>query len=264
MGLNQVSNADYHGDKDYLSSSNLKLILKDRERFYREKILGDREDRKSTAFDEGSLTHAMILEPHMVDKEFAFYPGWRKQGKQFDTFLAGNQDKIIISKPQKFRCEKYVEAFNNNKVAKSLVSGGEAEHTICGEIDGVKVKIRADYINVEKGYILDVKTTGYSADLDSFKMSMEQFGYTLSGALYLKVAEQHYNRDFEFLFGVISKRNFNTEVYRMSDETRARGEHDIAAALNIYKECKKTGNWENPALDLNNLEVIEDYEIMEV
>jgi len=54
MGINEVSNHDYHADTKYMSSSNLKLLLKDREKFYREKILGEREQKSSNAFDVGS------------------------------------------------------------------------------------------------------------------------------------------------------------------------------------------------------------------
>ena len=41
-----LSNKKYHEEQKHLSSSNLKLLLKDSQKFYKEKILGEREPIK--------------------------------------------------------------------------------------------------------------------------------------------------------------------------------------------------------------------------
>ncbi len=265
LGINEISNENYHGDKSYLSSSSMKSLLKDREKFHREHVLGEpREQMFSNAFDEGSLTHALILEPEVIEKEFAFFEGFHKRGNAFKEFALQNEGKTLISGAQKFRCEKFKEVFDTNDAAVSLISGGLPEHTVCQILNEVPVKIRTDYINPEKGYIADVKTTGFAADVESFKMTINQYKYNLSAALYSMVAEQFYGKEFDFYFIVISKKDFVCEVYKASEETLLRGRAEVLEALSIYKECIASDVWENPKLDLLNLPQQLDYEIQEV
>lgn len=264
IGINSVSNANYHLDKHYMSSSNLKLLLTDIPKFYQEKILGNREDTGSKSyFDEGSLTHAMILEPEKINRDFAFFQGWTKAGGLYDIFCAENMKKTIISIPQKARCNEYVAAFLRNKTAVSLISGGESEHTVCTELFGIPVKIRADYINVESGYIADVKTSSMPVDVETFRYITRKYKYDLSAALYLMVVEQHYNKSFDFYFPAIAKKDHQCEVFRLSEATRSAGEAQVVRALNIYKACKASGVWEN-SVDLKKPVAVGDYEILEV
>lgn len=262
LGINQVSNRDYHADKEYLSSSDLKTLLKDPSKFYNEKILGLKEPQKENAhYDIGSLVHSLILEPHLVQEEFAFFGGLRKQGPLFESFKQMYPDKIIISRPQRLKCEYYVAGYKRRPEAKKLIKGGFSEHTICVDMDGVKIKVRCDYINVDKGYIADVKTTGFSVERDSFKVTCDQYMYQLSGALYAKAAEIYYGKPFDFYFIAISKMDGECQVYKLSEESKQRGLLQINQALEKYKACLKSGIWtDQQKADLFDTE----YEILEI
>jgi hypothetical protein len=268
-GLNEnVTNRDYHADKTHLSSSTLKLLLKDREQFYKEKILGIRNEQPSNpAFDEGSLTHAMILEPEVIEKEFVIWEGWTKRGKVWEDFCAlpENAGKLIMSKPQKVRCDRFFKSYQANKTAVSLVSGGFPEFTVCQTINDVPIKARFDYVNIDKGYIADVKTSGYAVDRDTFKQTVDQFHYQLSAALYLMVAEQFYGKKFDFYFIAISKSTNDTEVFKLSEENLVKGKMMIIEALNIYKSCLKSGDWSNPVgTSAPKALETDDYEILSI
>lgn len=263
-GINEdISNQDYHADNRYLSSSNLKLVLKDREKFYNEIILGNRESISKPAFDEGSYAHTLILEPHLEEKEYAFFPGWTKRGNEWEAFKEANSTKIILSKPQKVRVQKLIKAYNKRPEAVELIGGGFSEHTVAGELMGVPIKVRADYINVDKGYVADVKTTGYSADVDTFKYTVQSFSYQLSAALYAEMFKKYYGKDFDFYFIVLSKKDSTCEVFKASEATMIEGRNMMTDALNIYKKCLDSGDWTN----YNKHEVSvdsSDYEILEV
>lgn len=244
LGLNDCSNADYHADNKFLSSSNLKLLLKDPQQFYKEKILGEREVKKASAsFEEGSLTHSLILEPHLVQEEYALYPGLRKQGADFEAFAASAGSKTIISRTQKIRCDAYRDAFKKNPIAVNLIKGGVSEQTICAEFNGVPIKVRCDYINVEAGYIADVKTSAFPVDVDSAKLTVQKWDYGLSAALYTAIASLHYGKPFDFYFIFIGKSEVVCEVYKASAATLDKGMFDIIKSLKIYKQCLKTGEW---------------------
>ena len=51
---NDITNEAYHGEKDHISSSNIKNLLTDLEKFHKEKILHDKQPQKENpAFSEG-------------------------------------------------------------------------------------------------------------------------------------------------------------------------------------------------------------------
>ncbi len=239
----ELSNNDYHGEKDHFSSSNIKDLISTVnkwnspvwgvEKFYKEKVLHEKEPQKEKAvFSEGSLVHGMILEPHLVDEEFVCFDGFRKAGKVWQAFQKAEKEgknRTILSKPQWMRCLKMVENFNKNKTAVELVKSCSKELSLFGELDGIPIKVRADCINIEEGYIVDIKTSSYDVDLDSFKFTMK-----------------------------------DCEVYKISKGTREKGDRKVFEDLKKYKECSKTVIWKNEKKSLLTVREYDNYEIKEV
>jgi exodeoxyribonuclease VIII len=265
-GLNIATNEDYHGDRKYLSSSVLKTVLKSLNDYKKYYIDGEvKTFNNRDALNEGTLAHAYILEPHLVETDFSFFPGFRKAGKEFEEFLSKmspeDAKKPVISMPQKVRTKNLIDIYKLHPVAPKLIAGGEAEQTICGTLHGVPIKTRYDYINVDKGYIVDVKTTGYSGEIDSFKQTIKDLNYELSAALYCQIAEQFYGKPFDFYFVVLSKKELQTHVYKMSEETMNRGKRMVLEACNKYKKALDTGIWEESS---TAKPLVQDEEILEV
>ena len=106
-----------------MSSSNLKLLLKDTEKFHKEKILGEREPIKGNNLDEGNYAHTLILEPHMKEEEYVIFDGNRKAGKAWKDFEAQHKDsgKIILSAAQKLKVENWVESYKKRPEAVNMV-----------------------------------------------------------------------------------------------------------------------------------------------
>jgi exodeoxyribonuclease VIII len=266
-GLNDCSNHDYHADRKYLSSSVLKTVYKSLDIYYNEYILGNKKEISSTTqstFDLGSLVHSYILEPELVDNGYNFFQGFRKAGTEYQEFLkSAEAGKPVISTPQHHQAKELLKAFQAHKVATDLISGGFSEQTICGTLHGVPIKSRFDYINVDKGYIADVKTTSYPSDKESFKLTVEGLMYHLSAALYCAMAEQHYGKPFSFYFIVLSKRDKTCDVFKLSDERMDLGKQIVREACSKYSKALKTNSW----TELNQsdtLKVAEDYEIEEI
>lgn len=246
LGLNTCSNEVYHSDRVFLSSSVYKTLLKSLDDYRMEYLEGKKKEhseRTLSNFAEGSLTHSMLLEPEVTASEFAFYPGFRKQGAEYEAFKAENSKKTIISAPQKERVDKLVNAALNHKEAVDLLTGGVAEQTLACVLNGVPTKVRADKINAERSFILDVKTTGYESDLDSFKQTVKDFRYDLSAALYLQAFEEFYGRRFDFYFIVLSKQSYTCDVYKLSDASRQAGYRDILKAAGKFRKAATSGIW---------------------
>ncbi|CAB4200298.1 Putative exodeoxyribonuclease 8, PDDEXK-like domain containing protein [uncultured Caudovirales phage] len=243
--LTGTSNADYHADRTHLSSSGLKLLLTDPAQFYKEYILGERVVRESAAFTEGTLVHMLILEPHLVESSYAVYPGARRAGKAYETWLMNvPEGKTVVTYPQMERCKELAQACFADPEAMATLTDGEAEHSMTGTFRQIPVKARADFISVKRRYIVDVKTT--SKPTGAFTESVEQFYYDLSAALYASIAEDNYEGQFDFIWIVISKADKGVEVIRASSEDMRIGMAKLERAVAIYNHCKQTGVWALP------------------
>lgn len=261
MQLLDNSNAAYHADQTMLSSSALKLLLKDPAAFKAKHIDHIREpEQYKVAFEDGTLTHALILEPETIS-QYAIFPGLRKAGNAWEQFKLDNSGKICISAAQMLRAEKLYKAHSALDVANSLIRNGFPEHNMFGELQGIKVKARADYI-VPKQYIVDVKTTSLPSDVDMFKQTVVDYGYHISAALYLAIAEQVYGVPHDFYWEVLSKDDGQCHVYKASEETLALGKTLVQKSLLMYKQCVASGIWQltQPPVDRSS----QTYEIVEV
>ena len=61
---------DFYNKKFYFSYSSLNKLLYCPEIFYKEYILGDKEERLESYFTEGKLIHCMLLQPEKVEEQF--------------------------------------------------------------------------------------------------------------------------------------------------------------------------------------------------
>lgn len=239
-----LSNAEYHGDTEHLSSSDLKTLLKDPYEVYLKKIEKMFMPQKpSAAMDFGSYVHSLILEPQKTNDEFIVFDG-RKQGKRFQDFKAENPGKIIINELSEFNAQEILAAFDKHHQAPGLLKDGAAEISIFGEINGVKVKARADYLT--DNFVIDIKTTSFP--LDNFAEVVKMRDYALSAALYLDLFNTDGN-ERDFLFVVIGKNPVEIKVLKASRETIEEGRARYKRALNIFRECKRSGNWQSPLFE---------------
>jgi hypothetical protein len=148
----------------------------------------------------------------------------------------------------------------NAPEAVDLVDGANNEFSLFSDMAGVPLKVRADIINIDKGFIADVKTTASDPDVDTFRFTVEQYGYDLSAALYVDLFSRRYEKDFDFYFIVLGKRSLTCEVYKASDLTLGKGRKKMLTALKLYKTCMENGKWDNE----KEIKPITDYEILEV
>jgi hypothetical protein len=254
-----IKNQDYHDDRDYVSSSGLKLMLHNPKLYYDQYVLGkeDTSDKPQAAFDFGSYIHTRVLEPEKLEEEYAIYEGATKRGKKWDEFKENNPDKILLSLSQVKMADQMMEAYENDgveigrhgfdtKVAfSSFFKNGDAELTACTSLLDIPVKVRFDYYKNKNGYasINDVKTTAEGVlSLENIQNICDRYHYDLSAALYTDVAtaltgEKH---DFYFLF-MSKKPPFDVRLFRASEEMLQRGRDKYQQALVNLGEARQTG-----------------------
>jgi len=243
LGINDVGNEEYHADRTFLSSSGLKLLLKDTKAFHKQYILNEKVTfGNQSALDLGTYAHTACFEPHLLEEQFVVFEG-RKAGKVWEEFQEQNKGKIILGSLQKTQGEMIKEAFEQSAIIKDLVKEGEAEKTLCVKLEDLRIKVRADFINIHGNTILDLKTTSGSLDYYTLQKTVAKYHYDLSAALYVDAFSQHFNKPFDFYFLFVDKSSYSVQVVKASEELLLNGRLKYRKAIKNYRECIKTKEW---------------------
>lgn len=244
LGINKdISNDNYHADREYISSSGLKKILRDPEGYYKTYVAEDAPPQEyNPAFAFGSYMHSLILEPDLVAKEYAIFEGAVRRGKKWEEFKEEYKDRTIITQSQKQQGKFMYNAYMENQQATELIKDGTPEETLAVELDGVKCKVRCDYR--QGNMISDVKTTFYGVSRDEVINTCIKYDYDLSAALYVDAFSKEIGIPHEFYFIFINKREpMNCEVYKASERFIENGRRKYKKAIELLKEARRTGNY---------------------
>lgn len=250
----KMDNSSYHGDREYLSSSSLKMILKNHHEYYAKYIKGDLSEEKAF-FTFGNYIHTQILEPHLVDSDYVVYSGAVRRGKLYEEFKAGAGNRLIITKSEGELAVKIMESYKAHPLAPKLFTGGEAEGTYGAVLMGMKVKARLDYLLGDS--IIDVKTTGGPLDMQSLQSTIIKYDYDLSAALYLDVVNGGMPGAVKkFVFCFISKENCEIVLVQASADMIENGRRKYKKAIEKYNRLKAEGFFD-PNKAVPEIEVIE-------
>lgn len=171
-----LSNADYHAETDWLSSSQLKRLLP--EHF---KAGSGSQD----ALDFGTAFHTTVLnagEP-IVSVTAASWQGKAAQEERTKAYETGG---VPILEKQIPQLNDMADAVFTHREASRLLDGaGKPEVSVFTEVDGVPCKARFDWL--ADGYAVDLKTTASKPGKDLAK-AVTDFGYDVSADHYLRVA----------------------------------------------------------------------------
>lgn len=247
----ELSNSEYHkireGEEVFYSSSQFKTAKEDIELFYKKYILKEVVQESNAAFDIGQYYHTAILEPELLDSECTVYPGKTRRGKEWEAFKEANKDKVILTQGDYLKAENLITATKESPIAMGLLSEGESELSLFTEFMGVNVKVRADWINFEEGYILDLKsTTGNCKDVFKTQGKISNYDYDLSAAFYLDVFNSYLGKKGlplieTFYWTFASKDIANSRTYRATDRMIEVGRAKYRKGLALIKEYQANG-----------------------
>lgn len=210
----------------------------------------------SKALQFGSLYHKYILErDDFWNDYFIFDESKRPEpnktmaataNKEWKNGLLQNEKREIIEAEEYAQAEKMGSQLQeNNPYVFELLKGCKKEVSLyvklnMGEYGTHSFKCRFDAINVEKGYILDLKTA-QDASPFGFSRDAGKYCYHIQAAFYMFLAKRAFNKDFKMYFAAQeTKQPFNSALYNVSEVMRSRGENElltlIPAALTIKKQ----------------------------
>ncbi len=191
-----MPNKDYHDDTEWMSSSRIKTYLPEHYK----------PGGSQAALDFGTLVHAVVLEPdnlgHYRVLDAHEVAGLNpKTGKPYDkpemtakfkaaVAAAAEVGETIVSADDWDRAHAMRDACKNHPIASRLLfdEPGEAEVSAFWEApDGTRHKARFD--RLVPHVVVDLKTTSAKPAEWSLRHAVREYGYHLSAAHYLTVAD---------------------------------------------------------------------------
>jgi len=257
----QISNETYHSPgSPGISKSGLDLISKT-PHHYRERYIDVMVENKTKAYLIGDMTHKAILEPALFNDlfatdEFAVNSLLAKYKKpratkeyeaMMEDFARNYPNKRIVKKEEMDEVLSIVDAVRGNELASAMLSGepGTAEQSFywSDPETGVTCKCRVDRMRIEKGYIIEFKT---SDDAGEFMRKAAVYRYDVQSAWNSWGVQMVTGEHCPMIFVVVEKTNPSPEKIRFirySIEAMDLANKVWRENLNTYAQCKKSGIW---------------------
>jgi exodeoxyribonuclease VIII len=256
--IKEIANDDYHAHKA-ISSSNCKDLLKSPWLYWHNK---HSQSKSTAAMELGSMVHKLILEPIYFDNEYmvAEIPKrTTKAGKaEYAELLEQANGRKLVALDDFLNAQEMRHNLAKNPVVGSLLSSGAAEQATFWQdgLTGVECKAKADFLNLDKGLIIDLKTTSDLASELCFKWTLNKYQYHLSAAFYQEGFKQALGKKCDFFFIVVETfAPFNYAIYKIGDDLLERGNHLCREALRVYKQAESKGSFELPYHNGNLVEL---------
>jgi len=239
-----LTNEQYHAQKDALSSSGARLLLDKSPLHFKA-----RQSKQETneAFEVGTLTHSLVLENDESAAVVLDFDSWRTKAAKEAAAEARAAGKIPILPDKWDEILAMRDAVWANEDARILLSGGKAEQSVFWKHEtGALLRCRPDYYVPDSpiGPIcIDLKTS-VSADPRKFDSSASDYGYFAQQAWYEDGIEALTGKRPTFAFIVVEKGDVpavSLPELDPEDVDLARERNQIA--VNLWNKCRTTDEW---------------------
>ena len=258
MGLsNEEYHRQLHPDYHYYSSSQIKDALEDVAIFKAKYITGELEKKSSPAFDVGNYYHTAILEPALLESEYAVWPGVARKGKEYDLFKDQHKGKTILGRSDIVFAQNCIQATLNSDLCMAYIDDPltTVEVSFFTEIMGVRVKARTDVLRLgrDRSYVIDLKsTTGNVRSETNIRKKIHVMDYEMSAAFYMDIINDVIKRmgwDYapvkEWYWVFASKDLAQAQLWKATNDMISVGRSKYRKGLELVSANQKT-NWELP------------------
>ena len=217
------SDEDYYGKfgQQYLSNSNIMTLL------------NNPADLRTPTPDNpnfkiGGYFHTKILEPEKLDA-FKIVDATSRNTKKYKELSDG---KVCLMKHEVENIDLMVETMLKNDICRELIKPllGTCEEPGITEMFGNKWKGKADIINHDEKFVIDLKTTG---NISKFKWSASKFNYDSQAYIYKQLF------GYDMVFVVIDKTTHQLGIYNCSEKFYETGKAKVIEASAVYDKFYK-------------------------
>lgn len=241
----EMSDAEYHGDKTSLSSTGARKILPPGcpALFKHER---DHGAAKADYFDEGHAAHALVLGTGLEIVEIDA-KDWRSKAAQEERDQAHDEGKVPLLSKRYAELREMAAAVKDHPLASELLRDGRPEVSAFS-VDPetwVRRRARVDWLTEFRGQTtaMDYKTTK-SAEPRAFASSAASIGYHQQDPWYRDVFADCDIPIDRFIFIAQSKEPpYLVSVHEFGPADIAVGRRLNRLALDIYAACAAEDRW---------------------
>ena len=213
-----ITNAEYHGRKTHLSSTNVRTFHNNKKKF--KYGLTHELVKQTKAMADGTAVHSFFLERDNFNADYVTKPADIKLNtKVGKEWAQEHQDKIIIDSEFSNNLLEMEKSFMDSPAKLIYDNKGQTELSyFWDDLQLVKGKCRPDWISDDGTFVIDLKTTT-DASPRGFQKSISSWGYHLQLGWYLRGLRKLGLPAKEFIFIAIEKTPpFSVGVYRADQE----------------------------------------------
>ena len=213
-----ITNAEYHGRKTHLSSTNIRTFKKNKKQF--EYGLTHELIKQTKAMADGTAVHAFFLERDKFDTNFVIKPSdMRLNTKAGKEWALEHQSKIIIDSELGNNLYEMEKSFMDSPAKLIYDIKGQTELSyFWDDLGTIKGKCRPDWLSNDGEIVVDIKSTT-DASPRGFQKSISTWGYHLQLGWYLRGLRKLGLPAEQFIFIAIEKTApFCVGVYRADQE----------------------------------------------
>ena len=213
-----ITNAEYHGRKTHLSSTNVRTFHNNKKKF--KYGLTHELVKQTKAMADGTAVHSFFLERDNFNADYVTKPvDIKLNTKVGKEWAQEHQDKIIIDSEFSNNLLEMEKSFMDSPAKLIYDNKGQTELSyFWDDLQLVKGKCRPDWISDDGTFVIDLKTTT-DASPRGFQKSISSWGYHLQLGWYLRGLRKLGLPAKEFIFIAIEKTPpFSVGVYRADQE----------------------------------------------
>jgi exodeoxyribonuclease VIII len=254
-----MPNEDYQARPE-LSKSKLAIFYTSPEHYY-DKYEAPQDDELDFALEQqvkkqtelGNAIHTAVLEPDEFENRYLAIPKLdrrKKEGKDaYADFLiqAKEEGKKLILMKDAHICYSIRERIRQHPIAQKIFSGSPLRETSFFWTDketGLECKSRTDFIDLDAGIIVDVKSA-ISLQDHKFERSVDEFKYHFAPAFYGGGIYDLFGIDISgFIYlGTEKERPFGIKMFTLDDVSLAAGNDQVRKLMRRFAECREKKEW---------------------
>ena len=222
---------DYYGEfgRQFRSNSDISTLLTN-------PLALGAEQKPNINFLIGGYFHTAILEPDKL-KKYRIIESSTRNTKLYKEISGG---EMCLLQHEVDKLELMIDTMVSNDACNDLINGIDVEYEKPGikEIEGLLWKGKADIVNHDEKYVVDLKTT---SNLHNFRSSAYKYNYDSQAYIYRKLF------GYDLIFLAIDKVTRQIGIFDCSDKFYDSGKEKVKQAVEQWKLF-----YENPDFDPKN------------